>query len=157
METTTKSILPIYENQLVKEMELLEWSVISRHIKNGKVVISFQRDTSLPYYKELLKYEKKINSLRELPLLPLFVLIFISFSLITALLVMWIILDKEFEPLKWILSLGLPAIILSILASVYILLRAKWSERLDIKSRELKREISTAIEELRGEHAKETS
>lgn len=154
METTTKSVLLINENQLVKEMELLEWKIVSRETRNDKVTISFQRDTSIPYYKELLKYEKRISSLRELPLWPLFVLIFLSFALVTALLVLWIVLDQNFEPLKWILSLGLPAVTLSILASVYILLRAKHLEKLDIKSRELKREISTAIEELRNKYAK---
>lgn len=154
METKTRIVLPIHESQLVREMELLEWKVVSKRISNDKVIVTFERDTSLPYYKELLKFEKKIDSLRELPLWPLFVLVFISFGLITTLLVLWIVLDTNFEPLKWILTLGLPAIALSILAIAYIFIRAKHIEKLDIKSRDLKREISTTLSELRGKHEK---
>lgn len=148
----SKTVSLINEENLLKEMKLFEWKVVSTQYKNEKAIIEFERNTTLPYYRELVGMEKRILSLRELPLWPLFVMVFVSCMLITAILVLWIVLDAEFEMLKWLAILGLPAILISILASVYILWRAKKVEKLDIEKRKLKEEIAREIEEIRKKY-----
>jgi amino acid transporter len=143
------------ENNLIKEMELFEWKVVFVQYKNDKVIVDFERDTALPYYSNLTKMERKIAALREPPLWPLFVLVILAFMLVTAILVLWIVLENleiEFQMLKWLGILGFPAVLISFCAIGFIFLRAKKIEKLDEEKTKLRNEIKSELEEIKRKY-----
>lgn len=136
-------------------MELFEWKVVFVQYKNDKVIVDFERDTALPYYSNLTKMERKIAALREPPLWPLFVLVILAFMLVTAILVLWIVLENleiEFQMLKWLGILGLPAVLISFCAIGFIFLRAKKIEKLDEEKTKLRNEIKSELEEIKRKY-----
>lgn len=136
-------------------MELFEWKVVFVQYKNDKVIVDFERDTALPYYSNLTKMERKIAALREPPLWPLFVLVILAFMLVTAILVLWIVLENleiEFQMLKWLGILGFPAVLISFCAIGFIFLRAKKIEKLDEEKTKLRNEIKSELEEIKRKY-----
>ncbi|MDY0177781.1 MAG: hypothetical protein RBR85_00855 [Bacilli bacterium] len=155
MEKIRKIVSLPNENNLIKEMELFEWKVVFVQYKNDKVIVDFERDTALPYYSNLTKMERKIAALREPPLWPLFVLVILAFMLVTAILVLWIVLENleiEFQMLKWLGILGFPAVLISFCAIGFIFLRAKKIEKLDEEKTKLRNEIKSELEEIKRKY-----
>jgi hypothetical protein len=152
MEKIVKKVSSVNADELIKEMSLFQWEVVSKEENNSKVTIEFARDTSSPYYAKLVEYERQMDSFKLPPLWPLFMFVIISFALVTALLTMWIVLDTGFVPWIWFFALGLPAIVSSILASVYLMYRGKKVESVSIEMNRLRNSIKNKIDDLRREY-----
>lgn len=152
MEKIIKKVSLVNEDRFVSEMEAFKWEKVSRNVVKDNAIIEFKRDTSLPYYKEMITLENKINSVKYPPIWPLYVFFVISVGLVTALLVMWIVMGDNFNSVLWLLSLGLPATIFSTLSAVYVFLRAKKMEQFFNEEARVKAEIKKDLESLKAKY-----
>ena len=152
MEKIIKKVSLVNEDRFVREMESFKWEKVSRKVNKDTAVIEFRRDTSLPYYKEMIVLENKVNSIKYPPIWPLYLFFVISVGLITALLVMWIVMGENFNSTLWLLSLGLPATIFSTLSAVYVFFRAKKMEQFFSEEARVKAEIQGDLESLKAKY-----
>ncbi|MEA5061648.1 MAG: hypothetical protein VB015_04520 [Erysipelotrichaceae bacterium] len=152
MEKLIKKVSLVNEDKLVSEMESFKWKIISRREEKGNAVIEFERDTALPYYKEIVALESKINNLKYPPVWPLYVFFVLSVGLVTALLVMWIVMKDNFNSVLWLLSLGLPATLFSTLSAAYVFYRAKKMEQFFNEESRIKSEIQKELNSLKEKY-----
>ena len=152
MEKIIKKVSLVNEDRLVSEMESFKWEKVSRKVNKDIAMVEFRRDTSLPYYKEMVALENKIDSVKYPPIWPLYLFFVISVGLITALLVMWIVMGDNFNSTLWLLSLGLPATIFSTLSAVYVFFRAKRMEQFFSEEARIKAEIKEELESLKAKY-----
>lgn len=126
MENLDKKITLTTYERYIEELSYFGWKLVHINKDEEYAYMQFQRNTNLKHYQEIKKLEEEWFSFDYPPMWPLIVLTFISFGFLTALLVTWIITPKEsFNLSLYLLSMGLPGVIFSILSFVYMWFRVK--------------------------------
>ncbi len=120
-----KCSLATYE-RYIEEYSYFGWEVANLNKDEEYTYIQFQRDPNLKNYNRLKQLEQEWFSFDYPPLWPLILLTILSFACLTGLLVTWMVTPKEdFNLSLYLLSMGLPGLIFSILSFLYLWYRVK--------------------------------
>jgi len=111
MEKCSRKVNSFAVSRSVYLMGLFDWKLVSeeKHA-NQPSILTFERDENVPYYQEMVEIEKE-TSPKLIPFPIFFILLGISFALLTTYLIMWLVLKPNFDNVKFFFILFVPAMI----------------------------------------------
>ena len=125
MEKCSRKVNSFAVSRSVYLMGLFDWKLVNEEKRtNGPSVLTFARDESVPYYKEMVEVEKE-TSPNLIPFPIFFVLLGISFGLLTAYLVLWLILKPNFDAMMFFCILFIPAMVTMLGGVIISFIRTK--------------------------------
>ena len=128
-ETLIKKVKNNEIDDTIQTMATFDWNLISKDINGYKTVLTFEREKDTPYYQEVISLEKKWKKETSFPSWPNYLLVLVSFILITIYLV-FLLNSKDDEGkllfnITHFLSFMLPGLIFLLLAVLYTIIRGR--------------------------------
>lgn len=109
MEKCIRKVNSYAVTRSVYLMGLFDWKLVKEEKKeNAPSTLYFERDESVPYYKEMVEIEKEVSP-HMLPFWVLIIPVAIAFILVTAYLIMYLTLKPNFDTMKFFFVFFLPA------------------------------------------------
>ena len=109
MEKCERKVNSYAVSRSVYLMGLFDWRLVKEEKKeNAPSTLYFERDDSVPYYKEMVEIEKEISP-HMLPFWVLIIPVAIAFILVTVYLIMYLTLKPDFDTMKYFFVFFLPA------------------------------------------------
>lgn len=109
METCQRKVNSYSVTRSVYLMGLFDWKLVKEEkSEKGPSTLFFERDETVPYYKEMVEIEKEISP-KLIPFWVLIIPVVIAFMLITAALIISLSKVPGFEPFKCFLIFFIPA------------------------------------------------
>ena len=139
----------INEKHLIDTYLLFEYKCINRTQQGSKITLTFQRDDSVPYIEELRKLEREYGSYHIGSLLPGLILPPISFILFTVFLIT-IFVKTGMSIFVTVPAFVIPAVILLVIAVVFMLLRMKTVNKIASEKPNKDLEYKKKIENLKN-------
>lgn len=151
MEKTTRKINISDKEQYLKMMKKFDWVLTNQEEKNNKLILSFERDDTVPYYKELVELEKKAT-FKVIPNYVLLILMTISVSLMTSFIIVSKTQGENFDTFMWFMILFVPALLCLTSMVVISFIRNKQISEYIEQETNTKREINDKLEKLREKY-----
>ena len=140
----------INEKQLTDTYLLFEYKLEEKKIVGSKIHLTFVRDDSVSYIKELKTLEYQYGSYKVGSLLPGIVLTILSFVLLTVFLVIFLIKRNEMDVMPLFFAICVPALILLMGGALFMILRLLAVNNIENKKPIKDQEYRKKINELKS-------
>ena len=125
METCQRKVNSHSVTRSVYLMGLFDWRLVKEDKKeNAPSILTFERETDTPYYREMVEIEKE-TSPKLIPFWVLIIFVGIAFSLVTASLIITLLKVEGFDALRCFLIFFIPASLCLFIDVVLFYLRSK--------------------------------
>ena len=125
MENCTRKVNSFAVSRSVYLMGLFDWKLVKEDKKEGyPSTLYFERDDSVPYYKEMVEVEKEISP-KLLPFWVLIIPIAIAFALVTTYLILYLAMRPNFDVMKFFFILFVPAMAMLLIDTGIFWFRSK--------------------------------
>lgn len=125
MENCTRKVNSFAVSRSVYLMGLFDWKLVKEDKKEGyPSTLYFERDDSVPYYKEMVEVEKEISP-KLLPFWVLIIPIAIAFALVTTYLILYLAMRPNFDVMKFFFILFVPAMVMLLIDTGIFWFRSK--------------------------------
>ena len=151
MEKTTRKISLADKDEYIKMMKKFDWVLTSSEEKNKKVILSFERNDTTPYYQEIVELERK-SKFYVIPNYVLLILMAASIGLMTTFVILAKVKGEDFDTLKWFIILFIPSLLLLTAMVVISFIRNKQISEYVEQETTLKREINDKLEKIREKY-----
>ena len=149
MERKTVITDSINEKQIMDTYLLFEYKCEEKKIVGSKIRLTFVRDDSVPYIKELRQLEYEYGSYRVGSLLPGIILPILSFILLTVYLVIFLVKRNTIDVMPLFFAICVPALVLLMLGALFMILRLLAINNIQNKKPIKDQEYKKKIEELK--------
>ena len=125
MENCTRKVNSFAVSRSVYLMGLFDWKLVKEDKKEGyPSTLYFERDDSVPYYKEMVEVEKEISP-KLRPFWVLIIPIAIAFALVTTYLILYLAMRPNFDVMKFFFILFVPAMVMLLVDTGIFWFRSK--------------------------------
>ncbi len=156
METVVKQYSPHNVDTMVSDMSLFGWKEVDRHFNDsiGKYSVTFERDTSIAHYNEIVELEKKWDAIaKPIPMWPIWLFVIPALVLLSVFLALIITDGDKYGVGTYYCAFLIPAGLLLIGAVIYTAIRVSRINK-SIKEAEAARaEIISELHRIKGEDA----
>lgn len=149
METCQRKVNSHSVTRSVYLMGLFDWKLVKEEKKEGAPsILYFERDENVPYYQEMVAIEKEISP-KLIPFWVLIAVVGLSFSLVTAYLILFLALKPNFDYIKYFYIFFIPAMVLLGVDTLIFYLRSKQLMSYLQKETELVKQAEEKMAELK--------
>lgn len=152
-ETLIKKVNNNEIDDFIQTMSVFEWTLTSKDINGYKTILTFEREKDTPFYQEVVNLEKKWKKETNFPSWPNYLLVLISFTLITIYLV-FLLNSKDDEGkmlfnITHFLSFMLPGLLFLLSSVIYTIVRGRKIHSIIENYYEKRREYQLLIKSLK--------
>ena len=150
METKKVITNSLNENIVLVENLLFEWKCEEKETRGRKIIYSFSRDDTKPYYQELVALEKEYKPFRMKTLLPSYIASGVAFLLFTLFFILYLIDKNNFT--LYFLTVSVPGIVVLTFSGMFILIRYIAINKLNKELNETNQKYAEKVKEIKSKY-----